>query len=331
MAATSNKNKFEISSRGWSSFHHDCDLPRRRFLSELGAITALTAGALLPSCRLWAEAPDSNGNRIDIHSHYAPPEWVRAIAAKKAKGIFGNGDIIGTFKDWTPSKSIEQMDQAGIATSVVSITTPGVWFGDSESPRDAVRQLARQCNDYGAKMAKDFPGRFGLFGVLPLPDVDGSLHEIEYALDTLKVDGFGLLSHYSEIYGEKLLGDPAFAPVFEELNRRKAIVYVHRRISIEPYEVFGWDVHRAILSLLKPADTGTAAEGSLAPRFPDIKFIFCHAGGTMPFLIRRSNVPAGTNGNAAAVRESALLSAMTQFYYGTGRSNNAGTMTALKQ
>ena len=121
---------------------------------------------------------------------------------------------------------------------------------------DATRQLARQCNDYGAKMAADFPGRFGLFAVLPLPDVEGSLREIEHALDTLRADGFGLLTHYSEIYGEKLLGDPMFAPVFEELNRRKAIVYVHRKISAGPHEIFGWDVHRAILSLLKPAGAG---------------------------------------------------------------------------
>ncbi|MGD0962576.1 MAG: amidohydrolase family protein [Candidatus Acidiferrales bacterium] len=228
-----------------------------------------------------------------------PTAWVGVIGTKKTLGVLGNADIVGAFKDWTPAKSIGQMDRAAIATSIVSITTPSVWFGDNESPVDATRHLARQCNDYGAKTAADFPGRFGLFALLPLRDVEGSLREIEYALDTLQADGFGLLSHYGQIYGDKLLGDPAFAPVFEELNRQKAIVYVHRKISAGPYEIFSWDVHRAILSLLKPPVTG--AERGYSARFADIRFIFCDAGGTMPFLVRRNTAPTGAAGNPTLV------------------------------
>jgi predicted TIM-barrel fold metal-dependent hydrolase len=288
-------------------------------------------GALNPEGDLWAQALNANQSRIDIHSHYAPPAWVSAVGAQKSRGLFGNANPLGYFKDWTPAKSIEQMDRAGVGTSILSITTPGVWFGEKESSVDATRQLARQCNEYGAKMVADFPGRFGLFAVLPLPDVDGSLHEIEYALDTLKADGFGLLSHYSEIYGEKLLGDPAFTPVFEELNRRKAIVYVHRKISPEPYEVFGWDIHRTILSVLKPIGPGYGGESGGPPRFPEVKFIFSHAGGTMPFLVERSTAPTSTQPASAASPEIALLNELRRFHYDTGHSNNVRTMTALKQ
>jgi 6-methylsalicylate decarboxylase len=311
-----------------SETHREPRLPRRRFLTQIGGMTALAATALLCKGRAWAEAPAAPTAWIDIHSHYAPPDWVNFIAANQGRGMLGNTSFLSTFKGWTPAKSIEQMDQAGIATSIVSLTTPGIWFGDSVASVDATRQLARQCNDYGAKMVADFPGRFGLFAALPLPDVDGSLREIEYALDTLKADGFGLLSHYSETYGEKLLGDPTFAPVFEELNRRKAVVYVHRKIAAEPYEIFGWDVHRTILSLLKPNAAG--AESGFSPRFPEIKFIFCDAGGTMPFLVRRSTAPTSPPGTAAD-SENGLPKAVREFYYGTGRSNNAGTMSTLKQ
>jgi predicted TIM-barrel fold metal-dependent hydrolase len=314
-----------------AAFSCGCCFPRRRFLVGVSGFVALAGAALLAGRGLWAQAPDATHNRIDIHSHYAPPVWASVVGEKKSKGLFGRANPIGFFKDWTPAKSIEQMDQAGVATSILSITTPGIWFGEKESQVDATRQLARECNDYGAKMVKDFPRRFGLFAVLPLPDVEGSLREIEYALDTLKADGFGLLSHYSEIYGEKLLGDPTFAPVFAELNHRKAVVYVHRKISPEPYEIFGWDVHRTILSLLKSLGPGIGDESGGDARYPDIRFIFSHAGGTMPFLVERSIAPANGSGAPTSDSDNSMLKQLRAFHYDTGHSNNARTLTALKQ
>jgi 6-methylsalicylate decarboxylase len=127
------------------------------------------------------------------------------------------------------------------------------------------------------------------------------------------------------------LGDPAFTPVFEELNRRKAIVYVHRKISPEPYEIFGWDVHRTILSLLRPTGPGIGAESGGPPRYPDIRFIFSHAGGTMPFLIERSTRPTDAGSGSASGPEGAELDELRRFHYDTGHSNNVRTMSALKQ
>ena len=118
---------------------------------------------------------------------------------------------------WTPSKAIEDMDKSGVATSIVSTSEPSVWFGDNE----AARKLARECNEFGARLMADHPGRFGMFSTVPLPDVDGCLREIEYSQDTLKADGVCMMTSYQGKYP----GDPAFEPVMSELNRRKAVVF----------------------------------------------------------------------------------------------------------
>ncbi len=165
---------------------------------------------------------------------------------------------------------------------MLSLVQTGVWFGDDEQGR----KLARACNDYGAKLRSDYPGRFGLFAAIPLPDTDGSLREIEYALDVLKADGIGLFTSY----GGKYQGDAAFLPVFEELNRRKAVVYTHpvvpaccggliKGLSSGTIE-FATDTTRTIGSLI-------FGSGGTALRCPDIRFIWSHSGGTLPFLIGR--------------------------------------------
>ena len=155
----------------------------------------------------------SHAHRIDVHHHLFPPPFVAALLENQhylSRGVAAH---------WTPRVSLDDMDEAGVATSITSITAPGFSFVESE----LLRTIVRECNDYGARMTVDHPGRFGLFASLPLPDIDNSLREIAYALDVLKADGIGLLTSY----GDRWLGDPAFAPVMSELNRRKAIVYVH--------------------------------------------------------------------------------------------------------
>ena len=141
---------------------------------------------------------------IDVHHHILPPDYVTAIGAR-----IGAQGLTGAVPDWNPSLSVEAMDRNGIATAITSISSPGIWFGDAGETRD----LARYCNDYAADMAKDNPGRFGFFAVLPLPDIDACLQEIAYAFDTLGAEGVGLLTNYDGRYP----GDPDFAPIFEEL------------------------------------------------------------------------------------------------------------------
>ena len=183
-------------------------------------------------------------------------------------------------RNWTAEKSLADMDQAGIAVAMLSVTQPGVNFTSGE----AARKLVRECNEYAAKLIADHPGRFGGFAMLPLTDIDGSLKEIAYALDTLKLDGIGLLTNYHD----KWLGDPAFLPVMEELNRRKVVVYTHpatadccvNLVRTEPPGMVEWgtDTTRTI---------GDIVFSGNAQKFRDIRWIFSHAGGTMPFLIER--------------------------------------------
>jgi predicted TIM-barrel fold metal-dependent hydrolase len=222
---------------------------------------------------------------------------------------------------WSLQKSLDDMGEAGVATAVLSITTPGFWFGDGHE----TRRLVRLCNDYAARLVADHPGRFGLFAALPLPDVEGSLREIEYALDTLKADGVGLYTDYQAKY----LGDPAFSPVLAELDRRKCVVYTHpacpdccknlvpgvSEASIE----YGTDTTRTIASLV--------FSGAVA-RYGNIKFIFSHAGGTMPFLIERFDRLALSTA-AKAHLPHGLRHELARFHYDTAQSANPSALSCL--
>ncbi len=223
--------------------------PRRReFLTSLAAFGAwaLLPGRLLPQ----TSAPATRLRLIDLHHHMLPPAYM--AEARHRVVAQGQGYLPPTVLQWTPENSLAEMDQAGVATAILSISTPGVWFGAVHE----ARSLARKCNEYAARLVRDHPGRFGLFAAVPLPDIEGSLREIAYALDVLQADGIGLMTSY----GDKWPGDPVYAPVFAELNRRKAVVYIHPTgpdccrdlISFVPY-VFTelpHDTTRAVTSLL---------------------------------------------------------------------------------
>ncbi len=282
-----------------------CRPERRDFL---GKMATLGAAALLPGELVAGVKP----YRIDVHHHLVPPAYLAEISTRR----------LGAEVPWTPESSIEEMDKSGIARSVLSLIQPGVWLGEVAQGR----RLARETNDYGAQLVRDHPGRFGLFATLPLPDTEGSLREIEYAFEVLKADGIGLMTSY----GKKWLGDPAFAPVWEELNRRKAVVYTHplapdccrNLIPDVPTAAieFATDTTRSIASLVF---SGSAA------RYPDIRWIFSHAGGTMPFLVSRFTREEITLKERAQRLPHGVLHELKKFYYDTAQANHAGALAAL--
>ena len=249
------------------------------------------------------------GHRIDVHHHILPPDYVETVGDDRIGPLI----LSGKTPEWTPEMSIEAMDRNGIATSITSISAPGLWFGDS----DETRRLCRDCNDYADRLRRDFPGRFGMFANLPLPDVDASMAEIKYALDDLKADGIGLLTSY----GDRYPGDPEFAPVFDELNRRGAVVYFHPTNApcnkCQP-EIpaatldFPFDTTRAIVSLLF---------GGTFARCQNIRFIFSHAGGTVPFIAERIGRLGARPGFKEAV-PNGVVPELARLYYDTALSAN---------
>jgi len=293
-----------------------CGPSRRAFLATSAAFGA---SALLAAPAVLAQAPVAKPKLIDVHHHIVPPFWFEEV--KPAIIAQGGGRIVPSWFGWSPQRAVEEMDQNGVGTAIISMTTPGIWFGDVAQGR----RLARDYNDYAARIVADHPGRFGLWATLPLPDTEGSLKEIAYAYDTLKVDGIGLMTSY----GDKYLGDPSFAPVYEELNRRKAVIYVHPSSPrccttlmawVPPFlSEFQQDTTRAILSLI--------FSGSLA-QMRDTRFIFSHAGGTMPMVAGRIEHYAGLPG----LKEKApngFLPEIRRLYYEIANSANKAALAAL--
>jgi len=281
--------------------------PRRQFL---GKLAALGAAAAVPA-PLMAQA--AKPSRIDVHHHLMYPGYLDEVAGRRAGS---------TFK-WSPQMSLDDMDKSGIALSVLSLIQPSAVTPDIEKGR----RVARTSNEYGAQLAGDHKGRFASFATLPLLDTDSALKEIAYALDTLKADGISVMTSYQDKY----LGDASFAPVWEELNRRKAVVYTHplspdccRNIKSEvPPAVieYATDTTRTIASLVF---SGTAA------RYPDVRWIFSHSGGTMPFLLSRFvRQEIDMKDRAAKAMPKGLMYELRKFHYDTAQGNHSGALAAL--
>jgi predicted TIM-barrel fold metal-dependent hydrolase len=244
----------------------------------MGALAACGAAGLLPSLAARAQSRPAV-KLIDMHHHFYPPSYV---AASQEWARINRPGQPGGRERWSIAASIEEMDKNGTGTAILSISsTPGPWWGVDVL---GMRRLARDCNEFAAQMMRDHPGRFGLFAQLPMPDVEGSLTEIAYAFDVLKADGIGLQTNF----GKSWPGDKPYLPVWEELNRRKALVYFH---PVNP-DCCGNLVKGVGDGLLEyPVDTGRAAlslllNGVLA-RFRDIRWLFSHAGGPIPMLAGR--------------------------------------------
>ena len=286
----------------------------------LGALGAIGAAAALPGCATRGSQSEEK-RVIDTHHHFYAPQYQSAwLDWEKKRNI----PHFQSQVNWSVPKAIEDMDKARVRTGILSLaSTPGIWF---DLPAPEVAKMARLCNDYGAQMVRDHPGRFGLFATLPMVDVDSSLKEIDYALGTLKADGFGLQTNY----GDKWPGDAAYRPIFEELNRRKSVVYFHPlvasccgRLSVGTFPAVievPHDTTRAVASLLL---SGTFA------RHRDIKWLFSHAGGTVPMLAGRMKYFFDFRKDLKEFAPNGVEAEFQRLHYDTANATHPASMASL--
>jgi predicted TIM-barrel fold metal-dependent hydrolase len=286
----------------------------RRDCLKLAVTIAAAAPATVMLRARGAQSPSGSRTRIDTHHHVFPPPYIASLIASKQDAAIA--------KAWSVARTLDDMERAGVQTSILSVTQPAVTF----APPDVARRVARESNEWVATLVADHRGRFGSFATMPLPDVDGTLREIEYALDTLKADGVCLLTSY----GDRWLGHPSFAPVMDELNRRKVVVYTHpatadcctNLLPGIPATVveFGTDTSRTIADIVF---SGTA------DRCRDAQFIFSHAGGTVPFLTERLvRLPVQNPAMQKRVPRG-VLTELKRFYYDTAWSANPMALASL--
>ena len=293
----------DITTSGWS----------RR--TALGAAAAAIGGALARPA--WAagqafkQNPETRGaSRIDVHQHLLPPEFVAAL---DRHGMAAWGRF-----PWSAESAIATMDRHGIATGILSLSTPGTHLGDDAE----ARILTRQINERIAGLVRGRPDRFGMFASVPLPDVDGSLQAIAHAYDDLHADGVVLLTNVRGMY----VGDPAFEPVMAELNRRNAVVFIHPGPLPGPPAK---GIHPTLADFL--LDTTRAAinmvQNGIPRRYPGLKIILAHAGGFVPYAAYRISLMAAVD-NPKADSE-AMLADLSSFYFDTALSGSPTVLPSL--
>ena len=281
----------------------------------LTGASAIGAAGLFGSAAIGPLSAADKPFRIDVHHHISPPAWLQAV--KQAK--LDNPPMA----NWSPAKSLEDMDKGGVATAMTSPTTPQLGF----LPAADAARIARESNEYARRLANDHPGRFGLFAMLPMPHVDESLKEIAYAFETLHADGIGMMTSY----GDKWLGYSEFQPLFDELNRRKAVVYTHptspnccvnlvRGVPDTAVE-WGTDTTRTIISLIF---------SGASRRYADIDFIFSHGGGVLTAVAERLQIQLVTTPPyAGKITRAEVEHELNRFFYDTAQVANAVTIEAL--
>jgi len=290
---------------------------RRTFLKSFGAFGAATA---LSAPAVWAQSPSTTKpHRIDVHHHMFPP-FVQELWKKE------NVRTTPVVMNWKIEDTLDQMNQAGVATTILSVLASG-GFNMPKLGIEEHRRLARLANDHAAKIRSDHPGRFGVFAYVPMPDLDGALQEIEYALDVIKADGIIL----STSYGNRFLGDPDFKPLMDEFQRRRAIVYVHPGRpdccdALTPqvpgsFTEYPQDTNRTVMSLLF---SGTFT------RTRDVRWIFSHGGAAVPLLAGRVNSLARIQlKNQAQVLPDGIDFELKRLYYETANAAYAPNIAAL--
>lgn len=280
-------------------------MDRPALASRRQFIAALAAGAA--GAALGAQSAGGGRSIIDVHAHFQSPA-LRPLTP-------------GPMSNWSLAAHLEQMEAAGVTRSLLSVTTPGVPATGAQGAK-----LARDTNDYAAKLAADNRGKLGFFTCVPMDDPDAALKEIEYGFDTLRAQGVGLFTSYNGVY----LGDARYDPVFKELERRKAVVYVHpnsaaccTRLMPEIADTlieYGTDTTRAIASYIYRG---------AATRHPNVRMIWSHSGGTMPFLIERFD-GADRGAAARAAAPDGFRKLAGRFFYDIAQASNEVATRALR-
>jgi len=287
-------------------------------LTRRTMIAGSAAALAIPSWSWGADAPPFATPAIDVHHHFLPPFY--KPLAMPWLDTFATG--VATVIAWTPEASLAAMDEAAVRTAILSISAPGVHFGDDAE----AAAVARECNDYAAALCKDHAGRFRFFAALPLPDVDGAIREAERALSLDGVRGIGMLSNY----GGRYLGEEQFKPLFEWLNRRGAVVYVHPTDApccaglvqnvATPLIEFPVDTARTIASLLW---SGTLSANQ------NIRFIFSHGGGALPMVAERVIAMGFVDPALAAKVPEGAPVALSRLYVDTASVTGKPALAAL--
>jgi 6-methylsalicylate decarboxylase len=261
---------------------------------------------------------------IDVHNHYAPPEFLQFYKDHQIHPLPSAA--------WDIQRQLQDMDRAGVAVAMLSSFTP--YDVGTVAER---RALSRTLNESGAALVQKYPKRFGLLATIPLPDVDGCLAEITYAYEQLHTDGIMVYTSA----GDRWLGHADFDAIHRELDRRRSVVLVHPSAPSccrglvpgvpDPIVEFATDTSRAIASLIF---------GGVTERYPNIRFVFSHGGGTMPFLIERFLTGSEAEFVPGAVTEGArlplkvpangTLNELRRMYYDTATISNPVAMRALK-
>jgi predicted TIM-barrel fold metal-dependent hydrolase len=254
--------------------------------------------------------------RIDVHHHILPPRYTSWL---RAHGIHDAGGR--ALPDWSAEATLAMMDDREIAKAIVSVSAPGVQLDPEKRDDAAARAMARELNEFSARVVADHRGRFGFFATLSLPDVEGSLTEAEYALDELAASGVILLAN---THGE-YLGAPGHEPLFAELNRRGAVIFVHpaelpgpAMPGVPPFAAdFLLDTTRAAYRLV---------QNGMPRRFPDLKIILSHAGGFVPYASHRLCLGLLAEGKGQLPE---LLEDFRSFYFDTALSSTPAALPSL--
>ncbi|MTD58009.1 amidohydrolase family protein [Amycolatopsis pithecellobii] len=272
--------------------------------------------------------------RIDTHQHVIPDFYAEWLI--ESHGYFGGKKFSGgALPLWSKQPALDFMDRHSVATGVLSVSRPGLYFGEPCEYRAMVRRV----NEFCAELKRAQPMQFGFFASLSLPDVEACLEEADAALGELGADGVVLFASVGGVY----LGDPSFDPLMAELDRRGSVIFVHPMgiaappvPGIPPFLVdFLLDTTRAAVNMVMHG---------IPRRFPNLKIILSHAGGFLPYAahrvaysnvvvpyagVQKTDLPADLDSSARPQTSDDFLNDLRTFYYDTALSTGSSTMAAL--